>query len=162
MTGEVISLRERAARLHAGKPTQSPAMDAACAAVGDAFNPSWRLFQDRRQADEMARFMIDRHFYGDPVRLAHLWSEWRCALRRGRRHEVRGYRLNNNVKFAHLIYSYNPIPLPGLGAYIWPLGTMNPASYHKTPHHIPHPGDYDLNDQTMFINEMRRIMEHTK
>ncbi len=73
---------------------------------------------------------------------------------------AKGYRLNKNIKFAHLIYSYNPIPLPGLGAYIWPLGTMNPPSYHKTPHHIPHPGDYDLHDQNMFLAEMKRIMEH--
>ena len=75
---------------------------------------------------------------------------------------AKGYRLNNNVKFAHLIYSYNPIPFPGLGAYIWPIGDMDSASYHKTAHHIPHPGDYDLGDQTMFINEMRRIMEAAK
>lgn len=71
---------------------------------------------------------------------------------------ARGYPLNRNVAFAHLIYSYNPIPFPGLGAYKWPLGTMNPASYHKTPHHIPHPGDYDVGDQNMFLGEMKRIM----
>jgi hypothetical protein len=74
---------------------------------------------------------------------------------------AKGYPLNKNIKFAHLIYSYNPIPFPGLGAYKWPLGTMNPLSYHKTPHHIPHPGDYDVNDQNMFLAEMKRIMEHT-
>lgn len=68
--------------------------------------------------------------------------------------------LTDNVQFAHLIYSYNPIPFPGLGAYIWNVGTMNPASYHKTQHNLPHPGDYDLGDQTMFINEMKRIMAH--
>ncbi len=66
--------------------------------------------------------------------------------------------LTRNVRFAHLIYSYNPIPWPGLGAYIWKVGTMSPASYHITPHHIPHPGDYNLNDQLMFINEMKRII----
>jgi hypothetical protein len=75
---------------------------------------------------------------------------------------AKGYPLNNNVKFAHLIYSYNPIPLPGLGAYIWPLGTMPAASYHKTGHHIPHPGDYDVGDQNMFLREMKRIMANTK
>ncbi len=73
---------------------------------------------------------------------------------------AKGYLLNKNIKFAHLIYSYNPWPFPGLGAYKWPLGTMAPASYHKTPHHIAHPGDYDVGDQNMFLNEMRRIMEH--
>jgi len=66
--------------------------------------------------------------------------------------------LTKNVRFAHLIYSYNPIPLPLLGAYIWKVGTMNPASYHRTPHHIPHPGDYDVGDQNMFIREMQRII----
>lgn len=71
---------------------------------------------------------------------------------------ARGYKLNANVKFAHLIYSYNPIPFPGLGAYKWPLGTMHAASYHLTAHHIPHPGDYDQGDQDMFLNEMKRIM----
>lgn len=70
--------------------------------------------------------------------------------------------LTVNVKFAHLIYSYNPIPFPGLGAYLWKVGTMNPPSYHRTPHHIPHPGDYDVGDQDMFINEMRRIIANTK
>jgi hypothetical protein len=65
--------------------------------------------------------------------------------------------LTANVKFAHLIYSYNPIPWPGLGAYLWGVGTMHPASYHRTPHHIPHPGDYDVGDQNMFIAEMGRI-----
>lgn len=66
--------------------------------------------------------------------------------------------LSANVLFAHLIYSYNPIPFPGLGAYIWQVGTMNPASYHRTPHHIPHPGDYDVGDQNMFIREIKRII----
>ncbi len=69
---------------------------------------------------------------------------------------AKGYPLNDNVKFAHLIYSYNPLPFPGLGAYRWPKGTMT-GGYVKTPHHIPHPGDYDLGDQTRFINEMLRI-----
>jgi hypothetical protein len=68
----------------------------------------------------------------------------------------KGFALNANVKFAHLIYSYNPLAL-GLGAYRWPLGTMNPQSYHKTPHHLPHPGDGNTADQTMFIREMRAI-----
>lgn len=72
---------------------------------------------------------------------------------------AKGYRLNDNVLFAHLFYSYNPIPVPGLGAYIWPVGTMPPASFHKTPHHIPHPGDYDIGDQNTFLAEMKRIME---
>lgn len=75
---------------------------------------------------------------------------------------AKGYPLNDNVKFAHLIYSYNPIPLPGLGAYIWPLGSMNAASYHKTEHNIPHPGDYDISDQNVFLGEMKRIMESAK
>jgi hypothetical protein len=35
---------------------------------------------------------------------------------------------------------------------------MNPASYHRTPHHIPHPGDYDVGDQNMFIAEIKRII----
>lgn len=75
---------------------------------------------------------------------------------------ARGYPLNDNVKFAHLIYSYNPIPFPGLGAYIWPLGSMNPPSYHRTEHNIPHPGDYDISDQNKFLGEMKNIMEAAK
>lgn len=71
---------------------------------------------------------------------------------------AKGFALNSNIKFAHLIYSYSSIPLPGLGAYIWPLGDMPSASYHRTRHDIPHPGDYDMHDQTVFIEEMRRIM----
>jgi hypothetical protein len=70
-----------------------------------------------------------------------------------------GYPINSNVKFAHLIYSYNPLPLPGLGSYIWPTGTINPASYIKTQHDIPHPGDYDVADQDKFLAEMRGIMQ---
>ncbi len=70
--------------------------------------------------------------------------------------------LTKNALFAHLIYSYNPVPFPGLGAYLWKVGTMNPPSYHQTPHHIPHPGDYDIGDQNMFIAEMKRIMGSTK
>ena len=73
---------------------------------------------------------------------------------------AKGYPLNDNIKFAHLIYSYNPIPFPGLGAYIWPLGTMEAASYHRTRHDLPHPGDYDLNDQNTYLAEMKRIMEN--
>lgn len=71
---------------------------------------------------------------------------------------AKGYTLKNNIKFAHLISSNSPIPFAGLGAYVWPLGTMNPASYHHEWHNIPHPGDYDQHDQTMFINEMKRII----
>ncbi len=66
--------------------------------------------------------------------------------------------LTKNVLFAHLIYSYNPIPFPGLGAYLWKVGTMNPPNYHRTPHHIPHPGDYDVGDRQMFIREMKHII----
>lgn len=72
---------------------------------------------------------------------------------------AQGFAINKNVKFAHLISSNNPIPLPGLGAYVWPTGTINPASYHRTQHDIPHPGDYDKHDQDMFLHEMKRIME---
>lgn len=68
------------------------------------------------------------------------------------------YPINNNVRFAHLIYSYNPLPLPGLGAYKWPRGTIDAKHYVQTPHHIAHPGDYDVNDQNMFLREMREIM----
>lgn len=75
---------------------------------------------------------------------------------------ARNYPLNKNVLFAHLFYSYNPIPAPGLGAYIWPVGTMNRASFHPEGHHIPHPGDYDVGDQNKFLAEMKRIIKATK
>ena len=71
----------------------------------------------------------------------------------------KGYPLNKNVKFAHLIYSYNPWPFPGLGMYKWPAGTMDPKNFHLTPHHLPHPGDYDIGDQNMFLREMQSIMK---
>lgn len=71
---------------------------------------------------------------------------------------ARGHPINANVHWAHLIYSYNPLPFPGLGAYKWPRGTVNPKHYVLTPHHIAHPGDYDLNDQKMFLHEMKEIM----
>lgn len=72
-----------------------------------------------------------------------------------------GVGLNANIKFAHLISSDNPAPFPGLGSYVWPLGTMPGASYHRTQHNLPHPGDYDTGDQDMFLAEMKRIMETT-
>lgn len=71
---------------------------------------------------------------------------------------TRGYPIQNNVKWAHLIYSYNPIPFPGLGAYKWPRGTIPASRYLCTPHHIPHPGDYDEGDRAMFIKEIKRCM----
>jgi hypothetical protein len=70
-----------------------------------------------------------------------------------------GYKLNRNIKFAHLIWSLNPIPAFGLGAYKWPLGTMNAPSYHLTQHDIAHPGDYDTDDQNKFLAEMTAIMK---
>lgn len=70
--------------------------------------------------------------------------------------------LPSNCQFAHLIHSYNPVPFPGLGMYIWANAGMNPASYHLTAHNIPHPGDYDINDQNMFLGEMQRIMRAGK
>jgi hypothetical protein len=64
-----------------------------------------------------------------------------------------------NVLFAHLFYSYNPIPVPGLGAYKWqPAPRFDKARLHLTPHHIPHPGDYDRGDQDIFLGEMKRII----
>ncbi len=72
---------------------------------------------------------------------------------------LRGYPVNANVGFARLIYSYNPIPFPGLGAYCWPRGTIPKEHYVQTPHHLAHPGDYDTNDQKMVIADMRNIMK---
>jgi hypothetical protein len=74
---------------------------------------------------------------------------------------AKGFPINSNVRFAHLISSNTIIPLPGLGSYVWPTGTINPSSYHRDQHDIPHPGDYDKHDQDMFLAEMKRIMEHT-
>jgi hypothetical protein len=73
---------------------------------------------------------------------------------------AKGFPINKNVKFAHLISSNTIIPLPGLGSYVWPVGTIDPASYHRTQHDLPHPGDYDKHDQDMFLAEMKHIMEH--
>lgn len=68
--------------------------------------------------------------------------------------------LTKNVKFAHLISSDNPIPWPGLGALRWQRGAMTGGLVLQT-HNIPHPGDYDENDQMTFINEMKRIIATT-
>ena len=66
-----------------------------------------------------------------------------------------------NVKFAHLITSNNPLPLPFLGSHIWTVGPgFPPASLHVTHRNIPHPGDYDKWSQDMFIDEMKRIRAH--
>lgn len=65
--------------------------------------------------------------------------------------------LTANVKFAFLFYSFNPSPWPGLGAYIWRAGTMSPLSFHSVPHHIPHPGDYDVGDQNTLLGIIGRI-----
>jgi len=75
---------------------------------------------------------------------------------------ARGYPLNANVLFAHIISSWNPIPLPFLGTYRWPLGTMNAASYKREWHNIAHPGDYNIQDQDKFIREMKTIKANTK
>ena len=66
--------------------------------------------------------------------------------------------LTSNVKFAHLISSNNPVPFPGLGAYIWQPGTIDVSCYHRTQHDIPHPGDYDAHDQNIFLHEMKELM----
>lgn len=66
--------------------------------------------------------------------------------------------LSENVRFAALFYSYNPLPLPLLGAYCWKPGTMNPASLHLIPKHLPHPGDYDVPSQNQFLAMMKRII----
>lgn len=70
---------------------------------------------------------------------------------------VRGYPIQNNVRWAHLTYSYNPWPFPGLGAYRWPQGSIPAARYIRTGHHIPHPGDYDDGDRAKYIAEIKRI-----
>lgn len=63
-----------------------------------------------------------------------------------------------NVKFAHLIYSYNPLNF-GLGAYLWTAaqGVQEPTLTRKD---LPHPGDYDVPSQNMFLAEMKRVIEH--
>ncbi len=75
---------------------------------------------------------------------------------------AKGFLLNDNVKFAHLIYSYMPIPFPLIGAYKWPRGTMEEKNFRLTPHHLIHPGDYDANDQNTFLWEMQKIMIGSK
>ena len=75
----------------------------------------------------------------------------------------------DRVKFAHLIYSYNPLPFPGLGAFkpaagpliAWDQGvTRTPppgANYILTNINDPHPGDAMLSSQLIFIDDMKRI-----
>ncbi len=64
-----------------------------------------------------------------------------------------------NVLLAHLFYSYNPIPFPGLGDYQWrPGAEFDHYRLHLTPRHLPHPGDYDVPSQNVFLAEMKRII----
>jgi len=64
-----------------------------------------------------------------------------------------------NVEFAHLIYSYLPIPVPLIGCYIPDPGPLIVGkNYLQTNINLPHPGDYDLNSQLLFINDMKQII----
>ncbi len=64
-----------------------------------------------------------------------------------------------NVLFAHLFYSYNPIPLPLLGAYQWRLTPGNSVtSLYLSPKHLPHPGDYDVPSQNVFLANIKSII----
>ncbi len=64
-----------------------------------------------------------------------------------------------NVLFAHLAYSTNPLPLPGLGTYEWQLASGNTTTnYDKFDSGQPHPGDGYVPDQDKFIAEMKRII----
>lgn len=66
---------------------------------------------------------------------------------------------NDKVKFAHLIYSYCPIPIPLIGAYVPPPGPLVVGkNYIQTNVNLPHPGDYDLASQRLFIEDMQRIV----
>jgi len=68
-------------------------------------------------------------------------------------------RVTPNVLFAALFYSFNPVPIPGLGAYCWAPGNgFDPRRLHLFPHHIPHPGDYDTGDQNIFLKLIGRII----
>jgi hypothetical protein len=63
-----------------------------------------------------------------------------------------------NVKFAHLIYSTNPVNF-GLGAYVWIKASGNETTnYYKEDRPLPHPGDYDIASQNMFIAEIKRVI----
>jgi hypothetical protein len=78
----------------------------------------------------------------------------------------------SNVGFAHLIYSYMPIPVPLIGAYIPGPGTMTVVSksgydasykvadrvYVQSNINLPHPGDYDAPSQELFIGDMKRLI----
>jgi len=66
-------------------------------------------------------------------------------------------RMPKNVKFAHLISSHSPIPMPGLGAYVWECATLDTHYIHEW-RDLPHPGDYDKDDQNKFLEEMKDIM----
>ena len=78
----------------------------------------------------------------------------------------------DNVGFAHLIYSYCPVPVPLIGCYIPGPGTMTVVSkagydssydvadrtYVQSNINLPHPGDYDLASQELFITDIKKIM----
>lgn len=61
-----------------------------------------------------------------------------------------------NVKFAHLISSDNPLPFPGLGAYRWERGEMTGGLILEV-RNVPHPGDYVAFDRAKYIREMKTI-----
>ena len=69
-----------------------------------------------------------------------------------------------NVEFAHLIYSFCPLPLPFLGTYKPLPGHLIVAdryaagvTYVQTLSNDPHPGDGVLKNQMLFIADMERI-----
>ncbi len=71
--------------------------------------------------------------------------------------------VTSNVLFAHLFFSFNPIPFPLLGAYQWRRAVGNTVTgLHVTPKHLPHPGDYDVPSQNIFLAEIKRIIAATK
>ena len=64
-----------------------------------------------------------------------------------------------NVEFAHLIYSYMPIPVPLIGSYIPNAGPLVVGkNYIQTNINLPHPGDYDLPSQELFIADIKRMV----
>jgi hypothetical protein len=65
--------------------------------------------------------------------------------------------LPKNVLFAHLIWSNNPFNF-GLGSYIWATDADFRGGYVRSRIDDLHPGDYNPYSQSMFLDEIKRII----
>jgi hypothetical protein len=66
----------------------------------------------------------------------------------------------SNVKFAHLLYSTNPLNMR-LGEYIYSVEDASKTNFYKEDTLLLHPGDANIPSQDKFLRNMKTIMDHT-